>query len=83
MSYIAVSGLRVNPNPGSIYLAFDLVSSGGTSTSAEAFLDDDVTISEIHEAVAEAAREACRANSENVDAGARVNIFGGAVQVEA
>lgn len=78
--YIAVAGFQIGSNPSAIYLIFPVISSGGTNTNAEVYLDDDATAAEMQADIAEAARQVCRANGENIDAGAPVTIFGGVVQ---
>lgn len=81
MAYIAVTNIAANGNPNSFYLAAIVVSSGNTNTGIEVYADDDATPEQINAAIAEAARDACRANSENIATDAPVMIFGGAVQV--
>lgn len=76
---ILVSSIQANPSS-NIYLTFQVVSPV-TQTGAEALIDDDATEAQINAAIAEAARQACRQNGEDVDTDAPVLIFGAVVQV--
>jgi GT2 family glycosyltransferase len=79
--YIAVSAIQINYNPGAYNIQGTVVSSGGTNTGFEVFVDDNATAEDLNSAIAEAARGKCRENSENIDTDQAVTIFGGAVQV--
>lgn len=79
--YIAVSNIRAQFNPNSFYLVADVVSSGGTNTTIEVLADDSATASQIRDALAEEARQACRANNEEIPTDAPVMVFGSPVMV--
>lgn len=81
MSYISVHSIKTNGNPGSFYIVGTVISSGNTEAGIELFADDDATPEAINLAIAEAARQVCRANAENIAIDAPVMIFGVAAQV--
>lgn len=81
MAYISVHSVKTNSNGNSYYITANVISSGGTDSTLEAFEDDAATSEDINAAIAEAARNVCRANNESIDNDAPVMIFGAAVQV--
>lgn len=78
---IVVTSIQVNSSPSSIYLSLNVISAINSNMYAEVYANVDSSIAEIHAQIAEAARDACRANNESIASDATVLIVGGFVQV--